>query len=184
MAPKKSFKKTAKNRAPANEFDMFPSLHDAVHNEVHSDIGRTWFKQSDYEDFDNEYATNITGRFKCANKACSTRGWSSRTVAIVIRGYPRSAYNAEVFNQRCKSCNELGDMTINEETYVERVAYRLKKWAGVEMELPDYNGKDGPPHEQSLCEGCKRGYCQIKRARGWKGKSTGALLDLFDGSLG
>lgn len=80
-------------------------------------------------------------------------------VTILIRGYPGNGYNAVVFNQRCKSCNWLGVFTLDKNSYVNRVAYRLKKWAGVHVEKQHYNGKTGPPHESDLCEGCKRGVC-------------------------
>ena len=47
-----------------------------------------------------------------------------------------------------------------DESYAERVAYRLKKWCGVEVEPPHYNPEPkGPPHEIELCEGCKDGHC-------------------------
>jgi hypothetical protein len=36
---------------------------------------------------------------------------------------------------------------ILDDSYVERVAYRLKKWCGVELERPEF------------CEGCKAGHC-------------------------
>jgi len=100
------------------------------------------------------------GKFACNNRGCPTRGWSSRKVSTLIRGYPENGYDAVVFNQRCQSCNELGGLTLDKDSYVERVAYRLKKWAGVWMERQDYAGGAGPPHKRELCEGCKRGYCQ------------------------
>ena len=58
------------------------------------------------------------------------------------------------------SNNKLGALTLDEHSYVERVAYRLKKWAGVRMEQMRYAGKGGLPHRSDLCEGCRRGYCQ------------------------
>ncbi|CAN9395563.1 unnamed protein product [Alternaria alternata] len=45
---------------------------------------------------------------------------------------------------------------MDEETYVERVAYRLKKWAGVKMERPFFGHKIlHGPHDSERCEGCK-----------------------------
>jgi hypothetical protein len=52
-------------------------------------------------------------------------------VIIQIRGYSGNGYNAVVFNQRCRSCDWLGALTLDEKSYIDRVAYRLKKWAGV-----------------------------------------------------
>ena len=94
------------------------------------------------------------------NNACSKDGSSSKKVAISIKGYPRNGYNAVVFNQRCMACKCLGTLTLDYESYVDRVAYRLKKWAGVAMEQKYFAPKEGPPHESDLCEGCKRGVCQ------------------------
>jgi hypothetical protein len=157
MARGKSFKPKGERRTSF----MFPSLHQNVVNAVPDRIVSTWFHEKDSDrDSNNKYETHIIGRFKCSNNACSERGWGSKMVAILIRGYPRNGYNAVVFNQRCKSCNQLGTLTINEESYVDRVAYRVKKWAGVPMKQPSYAPSKGPPHESSLCEGCKRGVCR------------------------
>ncbi|KAH8782654.1 zinc-binding domain-containing protein [Diaporthe sp. PMI_573] len=106
------------------------------------------------------------GNFACNNESYSNRGWRSKKVSILIRGYPRNGYNAVIFNQCCESCNGLGTLTLDENSYVERVAYWLKKWAGVRLEQQHYNGKVGPPHKRELCEGCKRGYCQQRY--GWE----------------
>jgi hypothetical protein len=104
------------------------------------------------------------GTFMCTNNACSNRGWGSKKVAILIRGYPKGCYNAvvPVFNQRCRFCEKLGNLNLDRESYVDRVAYRLKKWAGIEMAWPHVDSKKGPPHESTLCEGCKRGHCVNK----------------------
>ena len=80
-------------------------------------------------------------------------------MSILIGGYPGNGYNAIVFNQRCQACNRLGILTLDKDSYIERVAYRLKKGAGVRVDEQYYVGKEGPPHKPELCEGCKRGYC-------------------------
>lgn len=111
-----------------------------------------------------EHCTSIMGTFLCTNTSCRKNGWGSKRVAIRIRGYsPGNGYNAVVFNQRCKSCNELGSLTIDKQSYIERVTYRLKRWAGVEVETPMFNEKKGPDHESLHCEGCKRGVCSWER---------------------
>lgn len=140
---------------------MFPSLHSEVANAVSSSIQSTHFHQHD-DDYssNNTYSTNVMGKFRCPNVTCQTYGWSSKVVTILIRGYPGNGYNAVVFKQRCRACNRLGILTLDERSYVERVTYRLKKWAGVHVERPEYSEKDSPPHETSLCEGCKRGICR------------------------
>ena len=143
---------------------MFPSLPSAVENEVRGYISETRFHEQDAdENLDNSYETSIMAHFICINGKCAKSTWGSGKVAIRIRSYPGNAYNAVVFNQRCKSCNALGKININTETYVSRVAYRLKKWAGIDMKRPPFYNRETPPHESQLCEGCKAGYCQWGR---------------------
>ncbi|KAK4233423.1 zinc-binding domain-containing protein [Achaetomium macrosporum] len=147
----------------------FPSLHDDILNVLSDeDIMPTpWFNTSGGDREAMEiYSTNIMGKFRCHNQACPKAGWASKRVAIVIRRYTRNGYNATVFNQRCKSCERLGDLTIDENSYVERVAYRLKKWAGIPVAAVYTGLKKGPEHEKELCEGCKRGYCE-RSGYGW-----------------
>lgn len=134
---------------------MFPSLHEAVVNAVaRSMISPSFYDGENDADANNEYQTHVMGKFRCKNKAYSTRGWGSKKVAILIRGYAGNGYNAEVFNQRCKTCDTLGTLTLDQKSYVERVAYRIQKWAGVRMEQPYYASKKGLPHKSELCEGC------------------------------
>ncbi|KAH8798600.1 zinc-binding domain-containing protein [Xylogone sp. PMI_703] len=140
---------------------MFPLLHQDVSNAVSNEIGSVWFNnKGGNEDCNNKYSTNVMGKFRCNNDRCSNHGWGSKKVSILIRGYPENGYNALVFNQCCKSCNKLGTLTLDENSYIDRVTYRLKKWAGVWMEEQHYAGKVGLPHKRELCEGCKQGYCQ------------------------
>ncbi|KAH8889936.1 hypothetical protein GQ53DRAFT_184749 [Thozetella sp. PMI_491] len=148
-------------RKPTTSY-MFPWLQSDISKAVSAaNIRSRWINtEKDRKDSNNEYSTNVMGTFTCSNVGCPTRGWSSKTVSILIRGYPENGYNAVIFNQRCKSCNELGNLTLDKDSYVERVAYRLKKWAGVRMEQQHYAGKAGRPHMRELCEGCKRGYCR------------------------
>ncbi|RAH64694.1 3CxxC-type zinc finger protein [Aspergillus aculeatinus CBS 121060] len=104
------------------------------------------------------YDTNIMGRFSCPNDECGSTGWSSKKIAITIRMYTGDKYNARVYHQRCQECKRLSQ-PILDDSYAERVAYRLKKWSGVEMEAPVYGGESNGPHIRSLCEGCKAGHC-------------------------
>lgn len=140
---------------------MFPSLHRDVVNAVSDQITSIWYHKTDSDNnSNNEHPTHVMAKFICNNNACRTRGWGSKMVAIIIRGYPGNGYNAVVFNQRCRSCDQLGTFTLDTESYIDRVAYRIKKWAGLSIEQPHYSQKEGPPHEEELCEGCKRGVCR------------------------
>ena len=144
-------------------FEMFPELHENVLEAISDAMISPIFNHNDDDDSfdsaDNEYSTNVMGDFTCNDHRCA-HVWSSKKVAIVIRGYPGDEYNAAVYYQRCNSCKELGTLRNIESSYVERVAYRLKKWAGAAAERPFYGGKRGLPHKRELCEGCKAGYCQ------------------------
>lgn len=150
--------------APKEEtrpFFMFPSRHKDVAAAVSHSMTCTWVRKrvSDQEAL-REYETHVMGNFKCPNTACSPNGWSSKKVAIKIRGYGGNGYNAVVFNQRCKNCNQLGILYLDKESYIDRVAYRIQKWAGVPVEQPVYAQKQTLPHKRELCEGCKRRVCR------------------------
>ena len=153
-------KKSSKRKEGARTL-LIPWLHQEVVDAVSDEIAPAWFHENDSdEDSNNSWPTSVMGRFECSNNGCSTNGWTSKRVAILIRGYPRNGYNAVIYNQRCRSCNWLGILKLNEQSYVDRVAYWLKRWAGVAVERPDHKKKKTPPHERSLCEGCKSGICR------------------------
>ena len=138
---------------------MYQNLHDDVSRLLEeNDLYFDFHGNDDTENCINEYDTNITGRFICRNPACVSNGWSSRMIAITIRMYPGAQYNARVYNQRCQGCNRLSKPRLDD-SYAERVAYRLKKWCGIEMDSPSYSGRSKGPHQSNLCEGCKNGHC-------------------------
>ncbi|KAI1373494.1 zinc-binding domain-containing protein [Hypoxylon crocopeplum] len=151
--------KSSKRKNEGDTSYTYPSLHHDVSEAVSSDISKVWFSKQSGGARD-EYSTHVMGKFKCENGGCSNHGWGSKKVAIVIREFSGNGYNAVVFNQRCRSCNKLGTLTLDNNSYVERVAYRLRKWAGVRVEKQHYDGRTGPPHRSDLCEGCKSGYCR------------------------
>ncbi|KAK8007208.1 hypothetical protein PG989_001198 [Apiospora arundinis] len=137
-------------------FFMFPWLHkrvsDAVSKKIvpisfnKKSIGPISFnKEARYEDALNTYSTKVMGRFECKNESCTRKVWSSKMVAIVIRKYTEQRYDAVVFNQRCKSCNSLGAFRLDEGSYIERVSYRLIKWAGLPQEQMPFEEKTGGP---------------------------------------
>lgn len=109
------------------EFFMFPALHPNVTDAVFPEIPSTWFNDDDDDNFDREWFTHVMGRFICQNHTCIKRFWDSWKVSIEIRGYNDNGYSAIVYNQRCKCCNWLGTFELDEQSYIERVAYRLKK---------------------------------------------------------
>ncbi|EDN03960.1 conserved hypothetical protein [Histoplasma mississippiense (nom. inval.)] len=112
-------------------WSMYPTHHESVSSLLQEDD--LYF---DFHDVDraagciNEYDTNIMGKFICDNKTCGTDGWSSKRIAITIRMYPREEYNARVYHQRCDGCGNLSRPVLNE-TYAERIVYRIKKWNGI-----------------------------------------------------
>ncbi|KAI1453959.1 zinc-binding domain-containing protein [Annulohypoxylon moriforme] len=138
---------------------VYPQLHSDISKAVLPDIKNVWYNKKGSKNYNNEYSTHVRGSFRCDNENCSKRGWSSGKVAIQIRGYPTNGYKAVVFNQRCRSCDTLGALTLDEKSYVDRVAYRLKKWAGIELEEPPHGHGGSPPHRRDLCEGCRLGVC-------------------------
>ncbi|KAH7413526.1 zinc-binding domain-containing protein [Cadophora sp. MPI-SDFR-AT-0126] len=135
-----------KRRPQESAWSMFPLLHENVSQLLEA------------ENHPFTHDTTIMGRFRCRNKDCKTRGWSSKKIAITIRMYSGERYNARVYHQRCQSCNAISKPTLDD-SYAERVAYRLLKWPGVEQELPEFSGKSNGPHQSELCEGCKAGHC-------------------------
>ena len=139
----------------------FPKLHDLINSAVVPYLLRVPLFHLPSAGFNKEHSTTVMGNFLCTNRTCPKHSWGSKVVAIVIRGYRHSGYSAEVFGQRCKVCNGLGALTLDVESYVERVAFRLKRWEGIRMEEPPFKEKQGPPHEIDLCEGCARGVCRL-----------------------
>ncbi|KAK3988772.1 hypothetical protein QBC44DRAFT_350994 [Cladorrhinum sp. PSN332] len=119
---------------------MFPSLHENVRNAVSEKMQPIWFNETNSQDGCNNCKdTSVMGKFECKNNRCRKMGWSSK--------------------QRCKSCDELGVFTLDEQSYVDRVSYRIQKWAGIGVEKPYYAGTSKGPHEGEFCEGCKNGHC-------------------------
>ncbi|KUI59475.1 hypothetical protein VP1G_11089 [Cytospora mali] len=159
MARNKSVSSPNKETVSQTSF-TFPQLHQEVSSVVSDAVGSTWFNRQAGGNFNNEYSTYVMGKFKCNYKSCPNNGWSSKKVSILIRGYPNNGYGAIVFNQRCESCNQLGSLILDNTSYVDRVSYRIKKWAGVPVQEQYYASKEGPRHKSELCEGCKRGLCR------------------------
>jgi len=139
---------------------LYPHLHEAIINELAEHrIPASFHEDNSDEGSIRDYSTFVMGRFTCDNNSCPRNAWTSKKVTLFIRKYSNDRYNAAVYDQSCKFCEELGRLAMDEKSYVDRVSYRLKRWAGVEMEPPQYNLKKTPPHVKEHCEGCKAGIC-------------------------
>jgi hypothetical protein len=145
-----------------SSWSMFPNLHDEVSQQLEAN-GRsvTFHETDDFEKTIEDYDTFIMGAFTCPNTSCSTKKWTSKKIAISIHLYGGQLYNAAVWHQRCQKCKKIGKLKVDEEVYVQRVVYRLKKWLGVAV-VAAYHGQgpQGLPHRKELCEGCKNGHCE------------------------
>jgi hypothetical protein len=159
-SPIKGKNKDLKPEKSAGCSRMYPSLHDAITDAVSEHIGATRFHDKDSNKGSiKQYSTFVMGLFTCRNHTCTGGAWRSGKITILIRKYPDNGYNAVVYYQRCKLCNRLGQLKLDKESYVDRISYRLKKWADIPMEPPKHTSKETPPHLSHLCEGCKRGIC-------------------------
>lgn len=163
--PKRS--KVPVREQETREYFMFPELHQCIMEAVAPEIASPWFYDNEHDNnSERKHATNIMGKFMCNYKACRKLSWGSKVVATLIRGYARNGYSAVVYNQRCLSCNHLGELIMDKDCYIERIAYRLKVWADVPAERPPYDDKTSDPHESDFCEGCKRGVCTRSNSHG------------------
>ena len=164
--------KAQKAKQPPTTTEMFPSLHKNIESALSSD-GTTikpkpWFNPTERDDARIQHReTYIMGKFRCRNPQCEQSGWGSKKIFTVIQRFPKGGYNARVFKQSCRECDKIGKMEINEKTYIERVTFWLKRWAGIPMDEEDHTGEPGPPHEEDYCEACKLGYCQRGRRSKW-----------------
>lgn len=141
-------------------WSMYPALHDSVDRLLEEDdLSFSFFAVDDDQGSIHDYDTNIMGRFRCLNKKCPKSGWGSKMITITIRMYPNQQYNARVYHQRCKDCGCLSRPFLDD-SYAERIAYRLKKWSGRKMPETDFGGSSDKPHESALCEGCKYRHCK------------------------
>lgn len=146
-------------RSPRPRWSMFPTLHSNISHLISpSGLNFEFHNLDDEINTTHTYDTSIKGRFPCRNPNCNSDGWSSMRVAITIRMYENKRYNARVYHQRCESCQWLSEPVLDD-SYAERVVYRLKKWCGVEQERPNFEGRSKGPHKERFCEGCKAGHC-------------------------
>jgi hypothetical protein len=140
---------------------MYPDLHDSVSRCLEANgLSVDFYEEGEAENSLHDYDTNILGAFTCPNRSCQIKKWTSKKVAVSIRLFDNQQYNAAVWHQRCHKCECMGVLKLDEESYIERVVYRLRKWLGQKMVAPPWSrSKDGPEHLVELCEGCKNGHC-------------------------
>lgn len=156
----------AKKKRQEHRWSMYPDLHGKVLQLLAEDGLYFAFHDMDQPIYNTrEYDTHIMGRFQCLNPECDSDGWSSKKVTITIRLYEGDGeYNARVYHQRCLTCNRLSRPILDEDSYVDRVAYRLRKWSGIDMDIPVYtSGDSNGPHQKRFCEGCMAGHCTMGR---------------------
>ncbi|KAI0403175.1 zinc-binding domain-containing protein [Xylaria palmicola] len=154
-------KPSAEKKQPSAEqtSSIYPLKHPEVSFLLENDgLCFTFHDKDDDDGWDRERDSAVMGRFRCHNPKCTTNGWSSKRIPIVVYRYTGQRYNARVYHQRCRNCDRLSK-PILDHTYAERVAYWLKKWSGIRMPTPPPPKKTRIPHERELCEGCKAGHC-------------------------
>lgn len=149
---------------------MYPELHEQVLKQLReSGLAPDFHYEDDIVDCTETFDTSIMGKFRCSNNKCSTKWWSSKKIAITIRLYNDSEYNAIVYHQLCRDCKIPSTPSLDG-SYAERISYRIKVWCGLDVPesiVPQNQTKS--PHESALCLGCKNGHCReggITRARG------------------
>jgi hypothetical protein len=140
-------------------WSMRPSLHKEVSRLLpNNNLSFKFCSLDDPSKSTRTYDTNIMGQSTCWNPACSSPGWSSKQIALTIQMYVDSQYNARIYHQRCRDCGWVSRPKVDG-SYADRVAYRIKKWCGVEMESQHYSRRSKGPHQSGLCEDCKNGHC-------------------------
>lgn len=149
------------------EWGMRPDLHDSISCILDDISVELTFHERDEEiSVLESQTTSITGEFSCETPRCRFHTWESGKITIAIRLYTKNEYNVRIYHQRCRKCTALSRPRLNE-TYAERVAYRLAKWHGANMEAPRSSGKLTGRHLKEFCEGCKTGLCKVAKDWWW-----------------
>ncbi|KAK3347153.1 zinc-binding domain-containing protein [Lasiosphaeria hispida] len=166
MAGKKNRSKGKKKGPAQNLADLpsqmvYPHLHGRVVEALLPDVldPEPWFVHEPGTR-ENRKETFIVGRFSCPNQSCRKAGWTTGKVCIHITSYANSGYRAIVWSQRCKLCDTMGILALDEQSYIDRVAFRLKKWAGLVVPAVPYVKRGTPPHLSDFCEACIAGFCE------------------------
>lgn len=103
--------------------------------------------------------TYVSGRFVCLQPDCG-HSWRSNMICLTIWALPQVDYYTIIEGQRCERCQKVGSLMMDEDVYAERVAYYLKKWAGVEVGPEPFAVGVPRSHRKDLCVGCRNGHCR------------------------
>lgn len=146
----------------STKYSLYPSLHDSVQGM----LGKSKKFKFNFNDEDTDLdckigETRVVGTFRCENPKCKHE-WTSGKISTVVRSYPKRLYNAKVFHQRCKRCNKPIKPSLDD-TYADRVAYRLKVLNDLPVERREFVGDTDSIHDSRRCEGCRAGYCEKSR---------------------
>lgn len=151
--------------SPPPKSSMYPELHNYVAESLDDDGLEYSFRDHDKKvDIKRQYDTNIIGEFVCGNKACVRHKWHSNSIAITIQEYEDKSYNVVVYHQICSRCKKSTRATLDKLSYSDRVAYRLKKWNGIDSKQLVREVESKGDHKEKLCEGCIKGLCSKKKS--------------------
>ncbi|KAM0339752.1 hypothetical protein ACHAPU_010792 [Fusarium lateritium] len=142
---------------------IYPDLHYYVAESLDEDDLEYSFRDHDTKtDIKREYHTRTIGNFTCGKHTCGHK-WSSNSVSITIREYEDKSYNALVYHQLCSRCRKSTRADLDKLCYADRIAFRLKKWNGIQAQQLVREVEHNGPHKKELCEGCKNGLCGEKK---------------------
>lgn len=148
-----------KEQKPQRTWSMYPDLHKTVSALLEdTNLDYKQHTADDAERCTRFRVTNVMGKFICSNNGCSKNGWTSKTIATVIRIYPRNLYSAKIYYQRCDKCDTLVRPKLDY-SYAERIVYWIKVWNGIPVKKTIRRRKNKIAHNESLCEGCKDNCC-------------------------
>ena len=159
-------KKFTKSKGETRTSFMFPSLHEDVVNAVSHSMSSTWFCESDSDrGVNNKYSTHVMGKLRCKN-ACGTNIWSSKKVAILIRGYAENGYKCCSVQSALKDLRQARHFDSGREIICRTSRIQNPEVGGRSSEQQHHASKGGKPHKREFCEGCKRGVC--RQTNGWE----------------
>lgn len=145
------------------EYSMRPDLNSEVIGTIDGKMKSIKFNNEDSDSECRELEVNLVGTFVCPN---CRRSWKSGIVFTVVRLYFNNTYNAKVYGQRCKRC-ENASLPKLDETYAQRVSYKLETMYGIPHPKVEYRSKPMKPHDKHRCQGCKINRCQRSKMNGY-----------------